>query len=222
MEVMDAIFNRRTIRKYKHIPVPEEIIIKIVESGQRAPSACSFQTYSIILVKNEKKRKILWESCGKQNLILEAPVTLVMCADIRKILKMMKDLEFTSSLEKGLGYRCKLLSIIDTALVAQNMTIAAESFGLGSIYIGGALANQKVIDALVLPKGVLPISLLCLGYPNEDPPLRPRMPLSSILFIDEYKDLTKDEMENSMQYMTEKLKEEKYYFKYEMGPSNYT
>ena len=75
MKVMDAISNRRSIRKYQDKPVPEETVLKIVEAGVRAPCGCSLQKYSIIWVKDEEKRKILWESCRKYPFILEAPVT---------------------------------------------------------------------------------------------------------------------------------------------------
>jgi nitroreductase len=106
--------------------------------------------------------------------------------------------------------------------MAQNMTITAESFGLGSIYIGGAIANERVIKTLELPKGVFPLSLLCIGFPDEDPMQRPRLPISNILFVDKYRDLTKQELKNSIQNMVEKLKEENYYFRYGMGSMEYS
>jgi hypothetical protein len=81
------------------------------------------------------------------------------------------------------------------------MTIATESYGLGSVFIGSAFANLKVIETLNIPNGVFPLCLLCIGYPDEDPPLRPRLPLSNILFVDEYKDLTKEEMEIAVRHM---------------------
>jgi nitroreductase len=222
MNILDAVTKRKSIRKYEDKAVPEDIVIKIVEAGRRAPSACSMQTYSIIWVKDEKKRKKLWESCGKQSWILEAPITLALCSDVRKITKMMEVIDFKSSLEEVMGLRWKLFSIVDMALVAQNMVIASEYFGLGSIFIGGALANRRIIEALNLPKGVLPISLLCIGYPLEDPPLRPRIPLENVLFIDEYRDLTNKKLEDSMQSMIEILSEEQYYYKYGMGNKKYT
>lgn len=76
------------------------------------------------------------------------------------------------------------MSIMDACFVAQNMTMAAECLGLGSVYIGFAFANDELIKELELPKGVLPLTLLCVGYPDEHPPTRPRWPVSSILHID--------------------------------------
>jgi len=209
MEVMDAILNRRSIRKYLDKPVPEEIVMKIVEAGQRAPCGCSLQKYSIIWVKNEEKRKILWENCRKYPFILEAPVTLAICADLRNLVRMTNKLEIKSHIENEvnlLSIKHKLKSIFDAGLVAENMTIAAESYGLGSVFIGSAFANLKVIETLNIPSGVFPLCLLCIGYPDEDPPLRPRLPSYSVLFVDEYKDLTKEEIENAAQHMNERAR----------------
>jgi nitroreductase len=221
MEKIETLYKHRSIRKFIDKPISEETIKKIVKAGQRAPSACSLQSYSIIWVKNIDKRRKIWETCGRQDWVLEAPVMLALCSDIRRSIKMMNSLGLVSSFEKGMGIRWKIFSIIDTILVAQNMTIAAESLGLGTIYIGGAIANERVIKTLELPKGVFPLSLLCIGWPDEDPPMRPRLPISNILHLDKYKDMTKKELTNSIQNMVEKYKEENYYFKYGMGPTEY-
>ena len=214
MDILQAISRRRSIRRFKAEPVAEADVMRIVECGQRAPSACSLQTYSIIWVKDEGKRRILWEACGKQSFILEAPVTLVPCADIRKIMQIMKHKRYETSFEKGLGYRTKLFAIIDAALAAENMVLAAEALGLGSVFAGGALGNRKVREALNLPKGVLPISLLCIGYPNEDPPIRPRLQVDTTLFIDAYRSLQEDQIEEDVNRMNKALLQEGYYVKY--------
>lgn len=214
MDVLEAIKKRRTIRKFKSKPVPEEIVLEIVKAGQRAPSACSLQTYSIIWVKDEEKRRALWEACGKQPFILEAPVTLTICADVKKLIDIMNARGFETSLERGLGYAVKLFAIIDAILAAENMVLAAEAYGLGSVFIGSALANPRVVKILNIPKGVLPLSLLCIGYPDENPPVRPRLPLETVLFIDSYRQLSKSELDRGVEYMNEKLAEEGYYVKY--------
>ncbi|MEM2137101.1 MAG: nitroreductase family protein, partial [Candidatus Methanomethylicia archaeon] len=211
---IQTIMNRRTIRKYKEQKVPESIVLKIIELGQRAPTACSLQTYSIIWIKDEKKREKIFEACGKQPFILEAPVTLVICADVRRLIKIMNITGNETSLEKGYGYEVKLFSIIDATLVAQNMVIAAEALGLGSVYIGNALANQELMEILNLPPGVLPLFLLCMGYPDENPPTRPRIPIQTILHIDKYMEKDQEELLEAIKVMVEKLEEEGYYEKY--------
>ena len=183
------------------------MVIKIVKAGQRAPTACSLQTYTIIWVKNEEKKKALWEACGKQRFILEAPVILAICADVRRLMNIAKIYGFETSLEKSLGYELKIFSIIDAALAAENMVLAAEKLGLGSVFIGSALANIRVIEVLKLPRGVMSISRLCIGYPREEPPVRPRIPLEAVLFADTYRRLSREELRSAVKLMNEKLEE---------------
>jgi len=214
MDILQAITRRRSIRRFKAKPVAEADVMRIIECGQRAPSACSLQTYSTIWVKDENKRRMLWEACGKQSFILEAPVTLVPCADIRKIMQIMKRKGYETCFGKGLGYRTKLFAIIDAALAAENMVLAAEALGLGSVFAGGALGNRKVREALNLPKGVLPISLLCIGHPDENPPIRPRLQVETALFVDAYRSLKEDQIDEDVNRMNQALLQEGYYVKY--------
>jgi len=108
----------------------------------------------------------------------------------------------------------KIMSVIDASLVAENMVMAAECLSLGSVFIGSALANSKVIEALRLPKGVLPLTLLCVGYADESPPTRPRWTLSSMLLIDQYRDQSNKEMKQFLDYMSDELSKQGYYKNY--------
>jgi len=129
-------------------------------------------------------------------------------------MQIMKLKRYETSFEKGLGYRTKLFAIIDAALAAENMVLAAEALGLGSVFAGGALGNRKVREALNLPKGVLPISLLCIGHPNENPPIRPRLRVDTTLFVDAYGSLQEDQIEEDVNRMNKALLQEGYYVKY--------
>lgn len=203
MEALDVILKRRTIRRYLDKPVPEETVLRILEAGQRALCGSSLQRYSIIWVKDEEKRKMLSDSCNRYKFILDAPVTLVICGDLRNIAKMILKPE-AGQLDEvidSLSFRHKLRAFFAAGLVAENMTLAADALGLGSVFIGSAFANMDVIETLKLPKGVFPMCLLCIGYPDETPPLRPRLPSSCVTFIDEYRDLTEDEVEHGAQHM---------------------
>ncbi len=113
-----------------------------------------------------------------------------------------------------------VMSIMDASFMAENMTMATESLGLGSVFVGSAFANDEVIKTLKLPRGVLPLTLLCVGYPKEQPPTRPRWSLSSVLHIDDYRDPTEHEMEAFFKHMDDKLRKERYYQKYgNRGPT---
>jgi nitroreductase len=197
---------------FKSTPVTEADIRKIVEAGQRAPSACNLQTYTIIWIKDTRKRHQVVDACGVPK--LTAPVVLVICADLRRLAKTLDSLDYDHCLKHGYGHALKLLSIVDAALAAENMTIAAEGYGLGSLFIGSALANQKLTKILKLPKGVLPLTLLCIGHPEEEPPTRPRLPLSFILQTNEYQDPSPEEIKSFLKYMNHILDKEGYYQKY--------
>ncbi|MGQ9530052.1 MAG: nitroreductase family protein [Candidatus Bathycorpusculaceae bacterium] len=220
-KLLSTLFNRRSIRKFSSKPVSEEDAQKIVEAGQRAPSACNLQTYSIIWAKDvEIKEKIL-DACEAPSRMKDVPVVLVICADFRRLSKTLDYLNADHCLKKEGGYAIKLMSIIDASLVAENMTIAAECLGLGSVYLGGALANKKVIEILNLPEGVLPLTLLCVGYPDEQPPTRPRLPLSAILHINSYSDPSDEEIKLFLEHMDKELGKEGYYQKYSNQKSEY-
>ena len=209
---LELLFTRRTIRRFKSTDVAEGDIRKIVEAGQRAPSACNLQTYTIIWINDTEKRRRVLDACGVPS--LTAPVFFVVCADLRRLTKTLDSLNYDHCLKHGYGHSLKLLSIIDASLAAENMTIAAECYGLGSLFIGSALANRKLTEILKLPKGVLPLTLLCIGHPDEQPPTRPRLPLSSILQINEYQDPSPEEIKSFLKHMNHILDKEGYYRKY--------
>jgi len=79
--------------------------------------------------------------------------------------------------------------------------------GLGSVFIGSALANVRVIEVLKLPRGVMSISLLCIDYPREEQPVRPRIPLEAVLFADSWRRLSREELRSAVKLMNEKLEE---------------
>jgi len=220
-QLLQILFDRKSIRNFKTTPIADNVTEKIVEAGQRAPSACNLQTYSVVWVKDAERREIVWKDCFVPNAIRKAPLLFVICADLRRLTKVLDYLGHDHCLKHGQGYALKLMSVIDAVLVAENMTIAAECYGLGSVFIGSALANKKVIETLNLPKGVLPLTLLCIGYSNEQPPTRPRLPQKSILHIDQYRDVAGKEIEIFLKHMDLTLDKEGYYQKYSSRKPTY-
>ncbi|MDH7478099.1 MAG: nitroreductase family protein [Candidatus Bathyarchaeota archaeon] len=220
-KLLNIFFNRRSIRKFSSKPVPEETVQRIVETGQRAPSACNLQTYSIIWVKDPEIKEKILDVCWASKQIRNVPVVFVICADFRRLRRTLDYLGADHCLKKDGGYAIKLMSFIDASLVAENMTLAAECLGLGSLYLGGALANREVISILKLPEGVLPLTLLCVGYPDEQPPTRPRLPLSTILHVNGYRDPSDEEIKMFLEHMDNALVKEGYYQKYSNQKPSY-
>ena len=130
------------------------------------------------------KKKRLAALCGDQKHIEECPVFLVFCADLHRI-----DKACSMNAEKIEGGYTEgfILATVDTALVAQNIMIAAESVGLGGVYIGGMRNNpQDVCELLHIPHNVYPVFGMCLGYPERINDTKPRLPLSLVLKEDTY------------------------------------
>jgi nitroreductase len=220
-QLLNLFFKRRTIRRFSSKPVPEEVVQRIVEAGQRAPTACNLQTYSVIWVRDDKLKNKVLDACKISGAIREAPIIFVICADVYRLSQVLDYLGHNHCFRHGHGYLIKFMSIMDACFVAENMTMAAECLGLGSVYIGSAFANDELIETLKLPENVIPLTLLCVGYPNEQPPTRPRWPLSSILHIDSYKKPTEKEMKAFLEHMNYTLEKEGYYQKYANRESTY-
>jgi nitroreductase len=181
---LDTIFGRRSIRKFKRKQIPRELITQMVEAGQRAPTACGMQTYSFVLITDSRLRSEIYKLIGKQNCMEQAPIWIIVCADMARQLKLFDVLRVKTEL----GPLGKFIpAVVDAGLVAENMVLAAEALGLGSVFIGSVWgALKKIADLLGLPHNVLPLVLVCLGYPDESPPLRPRWPLEAVLHENRY------------------------------------
>lgn len=167
------------------------------------------QAYSFILISDNRIREKVYSAIGKQKCMEEAPVWIIVCADMARQLRLFEVL----GIKTELGPLGKFIpSVVDAALVAENMIIAAEALGLGSVFIGSVWTAMKTIaDSLELPKNVVPIVLVCLGYPDESPPLRPRWPLEAVLHENKYKMPSKTVMQDYYEKANKQLAEMKYF-----------
>ena len=191
-DVMETIEDRKTIRKFKG-EVDEENLQRLLNSALRAPVTALGHSYTMILVKDEKKKKKLYDIANKQQAFLNA-TNLLFCVDIRRAEKLAEYLNVESEVK---GYIGLAFGIVDASIAAENLVLAADGLGFGSCYIGfvghNALDVAKEFD---IPKGVLPIFGIGFGIPDEEAPLRPRIPLKYMVQTDGYKDLTPEEMDD--------------------------
>jgi nitroreductase len=181
---LKPIIERRSVRKFERKPVSKIVLEKLVEAGQRAPSNCGVQPYSLIVVDDDEKRELIFDAIGRQECMEEAPVWIIVCCDWARPLKLFEMLE----VDIKLGQICKLiLGVIDATLVAENVVTAAEIMDLGSVFVGSLWKSpRRIAQILQLPANVLPILLLCIGYPSERPPKRPRWPLKAVMHENRY------------------------------------
>ena len=190
MDVIEAIYRHRSIRKYKPEPVPEELLTEILSAGIRASSSGNMQVYSIIVTRDRELREQLHTPHLFQKMVLDAPILLTFCADFYR---MRRWLEISDAPDNFDNFMSFMVAAIDAVLVSQNVALAAEANGLGICYMGSTLANCDEIGRILkLPHGVVPVVGYSLGYPDEQPAPRDRLPLDGLVHDEVYRDYTSD------------------------------
>ncbi len=182
--VMQTMLSHCSIRKFTETPIEFEVLEKLVECGQAAASSSFIQACSIIRVTNKEHRKQISEVAGGQQWVNEAAEFLIFCADLKRV-ELACVQQNKGELE---GYTEHFIAAtVDVALVAENMLLAAESLGMGGVFIGGIRNDpQTVSEILELPDQVYPVFGMCLGWPAIEPDVKPRFPVKSILHTNRY------------------------------------
>lgn len=179
-QTVETLLRHRSIRKFTEQPLSETQRAAILDCAIAASSSSFIQCVSIIRVIEPEKRALLAEYAGGQAYVASAPEFFVFCADFHRHQAIHP--------EAQLGFTEQtLIGAVDAALMAQNALTAAESMGLGGVFIGGIRNNpQQVSTLLALPNHVMPLFGLCLGYPAQDPERKPRLPQAMIVHQDSY------------------------------------
>jgi len=184
--MINTILNHRSIRKFKKLEISDEILNSILEAGIRASTTGNMQVYSIIVTKEESLKTKLWENHFKQEMVMQAPVVLTFCADFNRFNKWCSSRNANPCYDNFLSF---YTASIDALLVAQNVALAAEEKGIGICYLGTTTYMAKnLIKVLELPKYVVPVTTIVLGYPDENPGLTDRLPLNGVLHYEKYND----------------------------------
>lgn len=193
--MIETILNHRSIRKYSERAIPDELLNSILEAGTRASNTGNMQTYSIIASKTKGVKEKLSPCHFNQPMVANAAVVLTFCADINRFNKWCEQREAVPGYDNFLWF---CTAAIDALLAAQNVCIAAEANGLGICYLGTTLyCAQQIIDVLELPKGVVPITTVTMGYPAEQPELQDRLPLNSVVHHETYHDYSPDDIDRA-------------------------
>ena len=198
MNLLDTLTQRRSIRKYKNQDIEQELLNQILEAGTRASTTGNMQVYSIVVTRDEKKKEELSPCHFNQPMIKNAPVTLTFCADFNRFNLWCKQRNAEPGYDNFLSF---MTAAIDALLVAQTVCIAAETKGLGICYLGTVTYTaDKIIDVLNLPKGVVPVATVTLGYPDEEPEQVDRLPLEAVVHNETYNDFSEDKINQLYQY----------------------
>lgn len=189
----NTILSHRSIRKYKSDAIEEKVLTKILEAGTRASTTGNMQVYSMVVTKDATLREKLWEAHFKQDMVKQAPVIVTFCADFNRFNKWCLQRKAIPGYDNFLSFTT---AAIDAILVAQNVAIAAEDHKLGICYLGTTTyLADKIIDILSLPKAVVPITTLVIGYPDESPDLTDRLPLDAVVHNETYEDYTSEKID---------------------------
>lgn len=203
MELLDVIKNRRSIRKFKADEVPQNKIITLLESARLAPSGTNRQPSRFFIAKSKQKRKELVEAASNQMWMHTAPVIIVCCADLESYLRRNVKTRVEELIDVGAfedfkqvrdytetapDTQEKLKDIVPFAMfnvgiAIEHMVLTATDLGLGSCWVQ-LIDRARIIEICNLPSNLFVVALLVVGYPEQDPKPRPRLPLDKIYLGD--------------------------------------
>jgi nitroreductase len=202
---MDILMKRRSVRAYEEKAIPADVRAEILKATLRAPTAGNLMLYSILDITDQAMKDKLAVTCDDQSFIAKAPMVWIFLADYQRWydyflasgvpeICTQRDLTMQKPEEGDLFLAC-----CDALIAAQNAVVAAESFGIGSCYIGDIMEQYETHkEMLHLPQYVFPICMLVFGYPTQqqlDRPYTPRFDEKFIVFENQYRSLHKDEFE---------------------------
>jgi nitroreductase len=184
--------DHRSIRRFLDKPLNPGQLEALVRCGQAAATSSFIQAYSVIRVTSAEARAAIAAAAGGQVWIKNAAEFLVFCADLHRVNTVCEQV--------GLGHlegysEHSLAAVIDVALMAQNLMLAAESQGLGGVYIGGIRNRPEVVvEQLGLPHRVVPLFGMCLGWPDANSEVKPRLPIDCVLHEGHYQEIKLDRL----------------------------
>ncbi len=195
---MELLNKHVSIRKFQDKKVEENVLKSIIYSGTKASTTGNMQLYSVVISEERDRIKKLAPLHFNQPLLQSSPVLLTFVADYNRFTKWCN----LNAAEPGYNnFLSFITAAIDTLLLAQNVCIAAENYGLGICYLGTTLYNaEEIIKVLSLPKLTFPLTTIALGYPEEKPELTDRIPLEGILHYEKYTDYTSDTLQSLYQF----------------------
>ncbi len=201
---MATIQTRRSIRKYSSKVVSKQLLDELLEKASRTQTMGNMQLYSVIVTRSDSIKKALLPAHLNQPMVVEAPVVLTICADFNRASTWCKNRKAIPGYDNFLSF---INASTDALLYTQTFCNLAEEEGLGICFLGTTVYSaEMIIDILKLPKLVMPVATLTLGWPDEEPPLTDRLPLESFSHEETYHDYSSKDIDKYYQ-KKEALKE---------------
>ena len=191
---MKSIQNRTSIRKYSSREVSDELLNRLLEEAERTPTMGNLQLYSVVITRSEEGKKALAPAHFYQPMVTGAPVVLTICADYRRTTLWAENRKAHPGYDNILSF---MNAATDALLFTQTFCNLAEEEGLGTCFLGTTVYMPKmIIDTLKLPKLVMPVATITLGWPDEQPALSERLPLRSIIHQETFEDYTPEKIDD--------------------------
>lgn len=171
MSILKVIKERRSVRGYRPDPIPEEVLLRVLDAARFSPSGKNLQPWKFILVREETLKQRLVEASGSQSFIAEAPIVIVACG-------------FPDRCYSRMGNYMKSWPV-DVAIAVEHLILQAQEEGLGTCWIG-AFEEREIKSILNIPNGVRVLALTPLGYSDENPASRGRKSLEEIVSYDSF------------------------------------
>ena len=185
---MKTINTRKTIRKYSDKPVSDELLNRLLAEAMRTQTMGNLQLYSVVVTRAAEMKEKLAPAHFCQPRVTQAPVVRTSCADFNPTTRWAENRKATPGYDNLLSF---LNAATDALLYTQTFCNLADEEGLGYCFLGTTVYNPKqIIDTLKLPRLVMPVATITLGWPDENPPLTDRLPLQGIIHSETYTDYT--------------------------------
>lgn len=207
---MQTINTRRSIRRYQDKDVDNTLLTRLIKEAERTQTMGNLQLYSVVVTRNEELKAKLAPAHFNQPMVTGAPVVLTFCADYRRTTLWAEQRQATPGYDNPLSF---VNAMTDALLFCQTFCNLAEEEGLGCCFLGTTVYQpQSIIDTLQLPELVFPVATITLGWPDENPPLSDRLPISTIIHEETFHDYSAADIDKAYAYK-EQLDENKEFVK---------
>jgi len=213
--IPEYLHSRRTIRNYTNENIAPALMKELLQTAAQSSNTGNMQAYSVVVTTQAELKKKLTPAHFNQPMVTNAPAVLTFCADFNRFSQWCQQ----RNAEPGYNnFESFMAAAIDAVIFAQTFCVAAESQGLGICYLGTTTYNaQEIIEALLLPSLVIPVTCVTVGYPADNPPVTDRLPSESVVHMETYHDFTaqainalyaeKESLEIYKKFITENNKE---------------
>ena len=190
---MKNLSRRRTIRRYSDRAVSEELLHRLFAEASRTQTMGNLQLYSVVVTRDASRKAMLSPAHFHQPMVEGAPVVLTICADFRRTTRWCEERQATPGYGNFLSF---INAATDALLFTQTFCNLADEEGLGYCYLGTTVyMPDRIIDVLHLPRLVMPVATLTVGWPDEEPPLSDRLRVEAFVHEETYEDYTSERID---------------------------